>query len=58
MNYIKIKPRKYIVSFRKVVGYVDYAHIPTNNIKKTKKEFDSWNYISHRKTTADDLPTI
>jgi len=58
MNYKQLKTRKYIVSFSKVVGYIDYAHIPTNNIKKTKKEFNSWNYVSHRKTTVDDLPTI
>ena len=54
----KFKTKKYVITFEKPVGYIDRFQVATNNIKKTKKEFDSYECIYTRKWTIDDVEPI
>ena len=55
-EYIKLK--KYVVIFEKPIFSVNRIKVETNNIKKTKKEYNNWTYIHHRELDADDIPNI
>ena len=55
-EYIKLK--KYVVILERPIFSVDRIEVATNNIKKTKKEYNFWTYIHHRKLDADDVPSI
>jgi hypothetical protein len=54
----KFKPKKYVITFQKPVGFIDEFTISTNNIKKTKKLFDNWTCVHTRKWTTDDIDPI
>ena len=54
----KFKPKKYVITFQKPVGFIDEFTISTNNIKKTKKLFGSWTCVHTRKWTTDDIEPI
>ena len=55
-KYIKLK--KYVVIFERPIFSVNRIKVETNNIKKTKKEYNNWTYIHHRESNADDVPNI
>ena len=55
-KYIKLK--KYIVFFERPICSSHRIMVETNNISKTKKEYNNWGYVYHRKTNSDDAPSI